>query len=94
MANVDQSLEQHVLERLGKERDARIIELAIDGGFVRDRSSWWARKTWNRSLSEIGVAVKAALAARPSIELVVLQFPDRRDGNGEAFLIRIRDKQA
>ncbi len=91
---MEQSLEQHVLERLGKERDARIIELAIDGGYLRDRASWWDKKTWNKSLSEIGVAVKAALAMRPSIELVVLTFPDRRDGNGEAFLIRIRDKQA
>ncbi|CAN5572443.1 hypothetical protein BH11MYX1_BH11MYX1_20040 [soil metagenome] len=90
---VDQSLETHVLERLGKAPDARIIELAIDGGYLRDRSSWWAKKTWNKSLSDIGVAVKAALSTRPSIELVVLKFPDRRDGNGEAFLIRIRDKQ-
>ena len=90
---MDQSLEQHVLERLREERDARIIELKIDGGFLRDRSSWWAKKTWNRSLSDLGIAVKAALAARPGIELVVLQFPDRRDGNGEAFLIRVRDRQ-
>ena len=88
---MDQGLEQHVLERLGSARDARIIELAIDGASLRDRSSWWAKKTWNKLLSDIGVAVKAALAARPSIELVVLRFPDRRDGNGEAFLIRIRD---
>ena len=88
---MDQGLEQHVLERLGSARDARIIELAIDGAYLRDRSSWWAKKTWNKLLSDIGVAVKAALAARPSIELVVLRFPDRRDGNGEAFLIRIRD---
>ncbi len=90
---MDQSLEQHVLERLTKERDARIIELKIDSGYLRDRASWWDKKTWNKALSEVGVAVKAALATRPSIELVVLQFPDRRDGSGEAFLIRIRDKQ-
>jgi hypothetical protein len=88
---VDQGLEQHVLERLDSARDARIIELAIDGAYLRDRSSWWAKKTWNKLLSDIGAAVKAALAARPSIELVVLRFPDRRDGDGEAFLIRIRD---
>ncbi len=87
------TLEAHVLERLGKERDARIIELKIDGTYVREHASWWAKKTWNKALSDIGVAVKAALVTRPSIELVVLQFPEAGDGNGEAFLIRLRDKQ-